>query len=241
LESPYRFLLPHKEVFQRRQAHRIFSGHGVYHRGMDRCSHLAAFVLAGGKSSRMGTDKAFLEYRGRPLVEHAIALAGSLSSAVRVVGSREKFGRYGLVVEDIFPGQGPLGGIHAALCVSRADLNLMIAVDMPLLSQPFLQYLIDRARGSTAIVTVPRTDRRWHPLCAVYRSSFVTLAEEALKAGKNKIGSLFDMTQTLTIEEEELTSAGFSPSLFLNLNTPQELWQLARTNSAGESGQEKRS
>lgn len=197
---------------------------------MDGRSHLAAFVLAGGNSSRMGTDKAFLEYRGRTLLSHSLALAGSVSSEVRIVGSREKFGRYSLVVEDIFPGQGPLGGIHAALRASHADLNLMIAVDMPLLSQPFLQYLIDRASNSTATVTVPRANGRWHPLCAVYRSGFIPLAEEALQARKNKIDPLFEMVQTLTIEEGELANAGFSPSLFLNLNTPEELLELAQEN-----------
>jgi molybdenum cofactor guanylyltransferase len=195
---------------------------------MDRYSHLAAFVLAGGKSSRMGTDKAFLEYRGRTLLSHALALAGSVSSEVRIVGSREKFGCNGAVVEDIFFGRGPLGGIHAALRASEADLNLVMAVDMPLLSQPFLQYLIERGRNSTATVTVPRTDGRRHPLCAVYRSSFATLAEDALQAGNNKIDLLFEIAQTLTIEEEELTRAGFSPSLFINLNTPQELLELAQ-------------
>jgi molybdenum cofactor guanylyltransferase len=202
----------------------------VYHRPMDHCSHLAAFVLAGGKSSRMGTDKAFLEYRGRTLLLNALTLAGSVSSEPRIVGSREKFGHYGPVVEDIFSSQGPLGGIHAALRASHADLNLVIAVDMPLLSQPFLQYLIDRARNSTATVTVPRTDGRWHPLCAVYRPAFVTLAEKALQIRRNKIDPLFEMVQTLTVEEQELTGAGFSPSLFLNLNTPQELLKLAKVN-----------
>jgi molybdenum cofactor guanylyltransferase len=216
--------------FQAKPVASDFSTHAVYYRRMDRCRHLAAFVLAGGNSTRMGTDKAFLEYRGPTLLEHALALAGSVSPEVRIVGRREKFEGYGLVVEDIFPGQGPLGGIHAALRSSHADLNLVIAVDMPLLSAPFLQYLIDRARDSTATATVPRTDGRWHPLCAVYRSSFVMLAEDALQAGRNKIGPLFEMTQTQALEEEELTSAGFSPSLFLNLNTPQELLELARDN-----------
>lgn len=178
----------------------------------------------------MGVDKAFLEYRGRTLLLNALALAGSVSSQPRIVGSREKFGQYGLVVEDIFPSRGPLGGIHAALRSSQADLNLMIAVDMPLLSPPFLLYLIDRARNSTATVTVPRTDSRWHPLCAVYRSSFVGLAEDALRAKKNKIDPLFEVAQTLTIEEDDLTSAGFSPSLFLNLNTPRQLLEVTQEN-----------
>jgi len=200
----------------------------VYYRPMGGCADLAAFVLAGGKSSRMGTDKAFLEYRGRTLLALALELAHSVSSSVFVVGSRGKFERYSAVIEDIFPDQGPLAGIHAALRSAQADLNLMIAVDMPSLSPQFLQYLIDRARNSTASVTVPRTEGRWHPLCAVYRSTFSVLAENALRQGRNKIDPLFAMTETLTIEDEELKRAGFSPSSFRNLNTPQEFLELAQ-------------
>jgi molybdenum cofactor guanylyltransferase len=194
---------------------------------MEGSGDLAAFVLAGGKSSRMGLDKAFLEYRGRTLLSCALELAHSVSPSVCIVGSREKFAGYSDVVEDLFPGRGPLGGIHAALRSSHADLNLMMAVDMPLLSQQFLQYLIDRARSSKATVIAPRTNGRWQPLCAVYRPDFAALAEKALQAGRNKIDPLFAMTDTLTVEEEELKRTAFSSTLFRNLNTPQELLELA--------------
>ncbi len=187
---------------------------------------LAAFVLAGGKSTRMGMDKAFLDYHGRMLLCRALDLARSVSPLVRVVGTREKFADHAEVVEDVYPGRGPLGGIHAALQSSQADLNLVIAVDMPLLSQQFLQYLLDRARSSNATVIVPRTDEHWQPLCAVYRRNFASVAEDALLAGRNKIDTLFTLTKTLTLEEEELNHAGFSPSLFCNLNTPKELLEL---------------
>jgi molybdenum cofactor guanylyltransferase len=198
----------------------------VYDRGMQGFGDLAAFVLAGGKSSRMGVDKAFLEYRSRTLLSCALELAASLSPSVWIVGSREKFGGYCDVVEDLFPGRGPLGGIHAALRSSHADLNLMMAVDMPLLSQQFLEYLIARARSSEATVIAPRTDGRWQPLCAVYRLDFAALAEEALQAGRNKIDPLFAMTDTLTLEEDELNRKGFSSALFRNLNTRQEFLEL---------------
>ncbi|HEY1660077.1 MAG TPA: molybdenum cofactor guanylyltransferase [Candidatus Sulfotelmatobacter sp.] len=190
-------------------------------------SDLAAFILAGGKSSRMGTDKAFLEHGGRTLLSHALELARLLTPDVFVVGSREKFERYSPVIEDVFPGQGPLAGIHAALRSSSADLNLMIAVDMPLLSPKFLRYLVDRARSSTATVTVPRAGGRWYPLCAVYRPAFAVLAEDVLKLGRNKIDPLFAQTETLTIEDEELKKAEFVSSMFHNLNTPQEFLELA--------------
>jgi molybdenum cofactor guanylyltransferase len=193
---------------------------------MDDSGDLAVFVLAGGKSSRMGKDKAFLNYQGRTLLSHALELARSLSPTTRIVGSREKFKDYGEVVEDIYPERGPLGGIHAALHSSAMDLNLVMAVDMPLLSHQFLQYLLYRARNSKAIAVVPRPQRRWQPLCAVYRRDFAALAENALLAGKNKIDPLFAMVDTLIIEEEDIRKAGFSSSLFRNLNTPEEFLEL---------------
>jgi molybdopterin-guanine dinucleotide biosynthesis protein A len=118
---------------------------------------IAAFVIAGGQSSRMGRDKAFLELDGRTLLERALEVARSVSDDVKIVGQREKFSAYGDVVEDIYPGQGPLAGIHAALRSSTAELNLMIGVDTPFLDTRFVQYLIQQAEASGATVTVPVT------------------------------------------------------------------------------------
>jgi molybdopterin-guanine dinucleotide biosynthesis protein A len=193
----------------------------VYDRGMgDR----AAYVLAGGQSTRMGADKAFVEFEGRTLLAHALALAKSVSSDVRIVGSREKFGAFGEVVEDEFPRHGPLAGIHAALRASTSELNLMLAVDMPFLEVPFLEYLFQEAdRHSSAIVTIPRAGSAWQTLCAVYRKPFADLAEQALQEGKNKIDPLFREITIRILDEPELTSHQFSPKMFRNLNTPEEL------------------
>ena len=184
---------------------------------------VAAFVLAGGKSTRMGTDKAFVVLDGRTLLARALELARSVTDNVRIVGDRAKFAAFAPVVEDVFPGCGPLGGIHAALGASSAKLNLMLAVDVPFVSVEFVQYLIERAGSSSAIVTVARVGGGWQPLCAVYRREFADAAENALQQGRYKIGALFGAADTLGLEEEELKRAGFSPTMFRNLNTPAEL------------------
>ncbi len=185
---------------------------------------VTAFILAGGKSARMGKDKAFIEWDGHTLLARALDLARSVSSEVRIVGSREKFAGFAPVVEDIFRDRGPLGGIHAALLASQRELNLMLAVDTPFISTDFLQYLITQSRGARdAGVVVPRTDGRSQPLCAIYRREFAATAENALRAGRNKIDRLFEMVPTQVIDEKQLESAGFSPSIFRNLNTPEEM------------------
>jgi molybdenum cofactor guanylyltransferase len=196
----------------------------VYHRRMDGpAADVAAFVLAGGKSTRMGSDKAFVMLEGRTLLARALELARTLTGDVRIVGSAEKFAGFAPVVEDVFRECGPLGGIHAALRASAAELNLMLAVDVPFVSVALLRYLVTRARGSDAIATVPRAGGGWQPLCAVYRREFGDVAEEALRGGRYKIGALFAGSNVQAIEEEELAAAGFSAGMFCNLNTKEEL------------------
>jgi molybdopterin-guanine dinucleotide biosynthesis protein A len=189
---------------------------------------LSAFVLAGGKSTRMGRDKATLPFAGRTLLESALALARSVTEAVFILGSAELYGAYGQVIADIFPGCGPLGGIHAALTHAQSDLNLILAVDTPFLSNRLAAYLVERARGSQAMVTAPEIDSYPQPLCAVYRRDFLPIAEQALHAGRYRIVPLFPHGRSLVIPEAELERFAFTAEMFENLNTPEELEQARR-------------
>lgn len=191
---------------------------------MDATSDLTAFILAGGKSTRMGADKAFVILEGRTLLARALDLARSVTPEVRIVGDPAKFATFAPVVEDIFPNCGPLGGIHAALRSSQTELNLILAVDVPFVSPALLQYLIECARNSaSATVIVAHSGENWQPLCTIYRRTFADAAEQSLRAGHHKIDKLFEATSTQTITEEELKAAGFLPKMFRNLNTREEL------------------
>jgi molybdopterin-guanine dinucleotide biosynthesis protein A len=205
----------------------------MYHRPMDVSSpDLTAFILAGGKSTRMGADKAFVMLHGRTLLDRALELARCVAAEVRIVGNAAKFAAFASVVEDVFPGCGPLGGIHAALRSSQTELNLILAVDVPFVSPALLQYLIRRARNAAALATVAQAGGRWQPLCAVYRRGFADAAETALGAGRYKIDTLFESTRTQLITEAELESAGFSKTMFRNLNTQQELAEAGETTNS---------
>jgi molybdopterin-guanine dinucleotide biosynthesis protein A len=175
----------------------------------------------------MGKDKAFLELAGQTLLARALEVANAAAEDVRIVGDPQKFLPFGRVVEDVFPERGPLAGIHAALLKSRAELNLMLAVDLPFIEPRFLTYLISAASQISAVVTVPRDGGGFQPLCAVYRREFAETAEKALRKGRNKIDSLFDQVETRVIEREELERMGFSSLMFRNLNTKQE-WERAK-------------
>jgi molybdopterin-guanine dinucleotide biosynthesis protein A len=191
------------------------------------------FVLAGGKSSRMGSDKALLDFHGQTLLDRALTVMGAVCDRVTIVGDPAKFAKYSstkcrAVVADIFSGCGPLGGIHAALTQSSAELNLMLAVDMPFVSAELLAFLWAAAEGEGdhAMVTVPCTGKRLQPLCAVYRRDFSATAEEALRAGKYKVDAAFVGMPTRVVEESELEAAGFSERMFFNVNTPQDRLRL---------------
>ena len=124
---------------------------------------VTAYVLAGGKSLRMGSDKAFALLEGRTLLQRALETVRLVAPECRIVGTREKFAHFGQVVQDVYPDRGPLGGIDAALKDSGTDLNLVLAVDLPYVSSELLLYLVQQAQSSTALVTLPRT-------CLLYTS-----------------------------------------------------------------------
>jgi molybdopterin-guanine dinucleotide biosynthesis protein A len=90
-------------------------------------------------------------------------------------------------------------------------------------NRELLTFLVERARASDAVVTVPRIAGGFQPLCAVYRRGFASMAEAALEAGKNKIDALFSQVATRIIEEPELQEFAFDAALFENLNTPEDL------------------
>ena len=205
----------------------------LFHMAQTELSRMG-FLLAGGKSSRMGVDKAFLDFGGQTLLDRALTVMGAVCGKVTIVGDPDKFAeygsskygssKYGSVVADIFPGCGPLAGIHAALVHSTAELNLMLAVDMPYVSRELLAFIFATAEreDNHAIVTVPRTSKGFQPLCAIYRRDFSTTAEQALRAGKYKIDATFPSVSVRVIEEDELAAAGFSEQIFFNVNTPQD-------------------
>jgi molybdopterin-guanine dinucleotide biosynthesis protein A len=201
----------------------------VYH---DRVDDVTAFVLAGGKSTRMGRDKAFLELAGRTLLQRALALAGTVAQTVFIVGEAKIFAGFGRMAEDVYRERGPLGGIHAALVTSATEWNLMLAVDLPFVEPKFLEYLVSKARETSAMVTVARASGGWQPLCAVYRRGFAEIAERSLREGRNKIDTLFSEVETRVIGEEELSRAGFSEEMFHNLNTPED-WRGVKPDGRG--------
>jgi phospholipid/cholesterol/gamma-HCH transport system ATP-binding protein len=193
---------------------------------------VTAFVLAGGRSSRMGSDKALLSFGGENLLQRALHTVAAVAAKTLIVGPRDRYAAFGNVIEDVFPGCGPLGGIHAALRATETDLNLVVSVDMPLMEEKFLAWLVQQARTTDALIVVPVAMGGPQPLCAMYRRQVLPPAEQALQSGDYKIGNLFSRVATRQIPEAEIVAAGFSTAVFKNINTTGDYEEILRLQPA---------
>jgi molybdopterin-guanine dinucleotide biosynthesis protein A len=183
--------------------------------------NVAGFVLAGGKSSRMGRDKALLEIDGEPLIARATRLVNSVLGEAVVIASTPGYEALGLkIVADDFPGYGPLGGIATALHVSTKPWNLVIACDLPYLTEPWLEYLVERALKSVADAVVPMNVRGPEPLCAMYHKNAEMRIRTAVEGGMRKVTDAFVTLSVEHVEPSEWKAFASGSVLFKNVNSP---------------------
>lgn len=176
-------------------------------------------MLTGGRSSRMGCDKALLPFRGGTLIEAVAAIVARSAGSATLVGRPETFGALGFaVIPDVYPGEGPLGGILTALRHSGADWNLITACDMPALNCGVLENLLETAERLDADALLPLGPAGlWEPLCAVYHRRTMEALEARFAAGVRKVSAALEAVRAVPCPVVEV-------SCFQNINTPEE-WQ----------------
>ena len=174
---------------------------------------LTGFILAGGKSSRMGRDKALLDWHGRTLLEHMVDLISSVTNNVHVVGRDP--------LPDRLPGRGPLAGIATALEISGTDTNLVVAVDLPLLTKEFLNYLRSQAELSNDRLITCKIGSDY-PLCLVIRQALLPEVHSRMTGKDLSLHGWIENSAARIISESELRGGGFNPSQFRNINTEDE-------------------
>ena len=185
-------------------------------------SNRSAWILVGGRSSRMGSDKALADSGGRAMALRVADKAAAVCGTVSLVGDPAIYGGLGLpVIADRFPGQGPLAGIEAGLAVSASEPNLFIACDMPAIPETLLEELFAIDSDGHGDCVIPRhEDGKVEPLCAVYQRRCHPVIREALEAGIRKV------TDALRLLEDHGLAIRYirvsSPSSFANLNTPED-------------------
>ncbi|HEX9436175.1 MAG TPA: molybdenum cofactor guanylyltransferase [Candidatus Limnocylindria bacterium] len=184
---------------------------------------VSAAIMAGGKSRRMGRDKAWLDLGdGRPIVQRVIDVAREIADDVFIVANDETFAALGLrVVPDRFPEGGALGGIATGIGAATHDRVLVVACDMPFLEARVLRYLVERSDGVDAVV--PRIGGEHETLHALYTRACLAPIEHALAAGKMRVISFFDDVRVRTVGEDELRPLDPELRTFTNVNTPEEL------------------
>jgi len=165
----------------------------------------------GGRSSRMGCDKARLPYRGEALADWVARAVEAAAGSVTLVGNADWGG-----IPDLYPGEGPLGGILTALRHTAADWNLIVACDMPEVSAEFLGTLLAAAENSGADALVPRgPSGQVEPLCAVYHKRAGVLMESRFAGGARKVTAALVGVATVWFPVAELKP-------FQNVNTPED-------------------
>jgi molybdopterin-guanine dinucleotide biosynthesis protein A len=182
----------------------------------------AGFVLTGGRSSRMGRDKALLPVDGSSLLERTAQLVRAAAGSVTLVGTHsDEPGRYAHLgiplVADLVEDCGPIGGVLTALSVTQADWNLVVACDMPGLTADFLRRLLAAAPEFGSACLVPESASGLHPLCAVYHRSTCSAVESAIN---HKCFKMHDLLKILGAASWPVADA----SLVRNVNTPAE-WE----------------
>jgi molybdopterin-guanine dinucleotide biosynthesis protein A len=184
----------------------------------------SAAILAGGRGRRLGgTDKSQLRVHGRTMLERQVDLLQDTVDRILLVGARPgvPLDLRLTPVADRVPDCGPLGGLDAALAASGDAPVLLLACDMPNVSRSLVAHLLGQLGAADAVV--PRTERGYHPLCAVYAPSCVRAVRRRLDEGQLRMRDLLADLNVRTVEAAELERFGEAGHLLANVNTQADL------------------
>ncbi|MDQ2855602.1 MAG: molybdenum cofactor guanylyltransferase [Acidobacteriota bacterium] len=182
---------------------------------------IESFILAGGASRRMGTNKSQLLLDGQTLVQRIADVLLKVASKVTIVG-REKADPQFSFVQDVYPEWGALGGVHAALSACNTDWAFVVACDMPFISEALVLRLAS-FRGDFEAVAPVQPDGRPQPLCSLYRvTPCQAIAEKLIQSGERKPVTLLQSVRTRWVDFAELADLPDAASFFVNMNTPED-------------------
>ena len=175
-------------------------------------------ILAGGKSSRMGKDKALLKYEGKSFLEHCATTLSSVCDEV-LISANHSYPDIGLkVVYDIYDNKGPIGGIYAAMQCAKYDTILCLSVDAPLVTSEFLQWMLAHQTGATSVFV--KEERKCHPLIAIYRKEDQEILLNQINNNELRMSNLIKKLNHLSIDAEDYPQ--YNTTLLKNINTPDE-------------------
>jgi len=186
-------------------------------------ANVAGFILLGGKSSRYGSNKAFVEIDGVRLVDRVAGIMQSIfQRVVLLTNTPEEYAYLQMpMVEDLVKGFGPMGGIYTGLMTLSDEAGFFVACDMPFLSESLIRHMVDLRADFDAVV--PRMDWMLEPLHALYSKKCLHVIHEAIGQHQHQILKCFAEMRVRYLDEEELRL--WDPDLrsFFNINKPEDL------------------
>ncbi len=187
---------------------------------MNNLKNIEAYLLAGGRSNRMGQDKGMMLFHGKPMIQFVIDEVEKLSLQIKIVANDEAYNTLGYeVFKDVVAEKGPMGGILTAIHHSQAENVLILSCDTPFLSSEIINHLISEVEEED--ITVAQTKNRLHPLCAVYNTSLKKEIEKRIAGGQLKMQELIDDVRSKRVSMDKFLVN--RAEAFVNLNTPEEL------------------
>jgi molybdenum cofactor guanylyltransferase len=195
---------------------------------------VAGYVLAGGGSTRFGRDKALVELSGKPMLSRMTELLQAVTKEVKLVAPPNKYAKLGIeILPDRWPGEGPLGGIIAALENTAASdparqWNLILSCDMPFLTKDWLAFLAERVGKSRAQVVFPHSASGPEPLCACWRSEAAATLRSAFDRGVRKVTDGIATLRAEVLDETDWRRFDNAGRLFWNMNTAADFEEVRR-------------
>jgi molybdopterin-guanine dinucleotide biosynthesis protein A len=199
---------------------------------------IEGFILAGGASRRMGSDKALLRLDGQTFVQRIANELTRFSRKLNVVGrNRDDLGLDLPTTPDIYEKWGAFGGLHAALSACRTEWAAIVACDLPFVTAELFARLFALREGFDAVVPVQR-DGIPQPLCAVYKTTeCLSKAESLIKSGERRPAALLQSVHTRWVRFEELQDLHDAELFFNNINSPEDYY--LATQKGGGTGNPK--
>lgn len=187
---------------------------------------IPAYILAGGKSTRMGTEKGLVELQGKAFISHIIDVLSPVTKEINIISNNRAYEQFGYpLIPDLIKEKGPMAGIYTGLLHSKEEFNLFLSCDIPLINEKLLLHLITKAQEKNQ-TTVIQHKELIEPLCAVYKRSELPLINELIEKNELSVRRTLQVlnTQYLQIEKEDF----YHERMFSNINSKEELEQLEK-------------
>jgi len=187
-----------------------------------------AIILSGGKSIRLGEDKAFLRINNLTIVERIYNLLQNIFPEVLIISNESNNYKFltNKIFNDIYVGFGPLSGIHSGLFHSETENNFIISCDMPFVNHDAINFII--SQNSNHDIIIPKSKNKFHSLCGIYKKTCLANSENLLKSASSKINTqngktkvkLFDLINSVNTNFLEISNEKFfNDDLFFNMNS----------------------